>query len=61
MNGAPCDVEINRDDMLDVKELVDMFKSTYANSVLCLLLMKSGGEEPAGHFIPIMNSGCDVC
>ena len=61
VNGAPCTVETSHDDVLDVKELVDMFKSTYANSVLCVLLMKSGGGEPAGHFIPIMNSGCRVC
>ena len=40
---------------LDLKELVQVFRANYENSLLCLLLMKPGEGEVAGQFIPIVN------
>lgn len=40
---------------LDLKELVEAFRANYSNSMLCVLLMKPGDGEVAGHFIPIVH------
>ena len=40
---------------LDLKELVEVFRTNYSNSMLCVLLMKPGEGEVAGHFIPIVH------
>ena len=44
-----------KEEPLDLKELVEAFRANYSNSMLCVLLMKPGDGEVAGHFIPIVH------
>ena len=55
INAKASSLSKKTEEPLDLKELVEVFRANYSNSMLCLLLMKPGEGEVAGRFIPIVH------